>query len=345
MPWGAKVTWPRALRQVHERARSATLVPMAVDLVDVFSVARTVAHGGIPFGTPWWQAWSFEPELLLPVGILGYWYWRGLQQWSQRSRDHGPWRIASYYAGLLLVVLSDVSPLGGLGKHHFSFHMVQHELVMMVAIPLILLGAPTTPVLRGMPRWLREQTVEPALRAPGLRAIWGFLTHPIVAGVIFNAALFAWHLIPGWYAHALHNEVIHDLQHISFAFAALLVWWNIIDPKPLRARMSYPVRMAYLIVVGVPKHVLAAFLTLADTQFYREPYEIEGAYFQSLSIADDQVIGGMIMWVPSQILMVIVAGIIFFIWYQKQHAKDLAEQAAFEAQLHASRNEAARPAP
>ena len=195
-----------------------------------------------------------------------------------------------------------------------------------------------------MPRWLRDRTVEPALQGGGLRAIYRFLTHPIVAAAIFTATLYAWHLIPGWYARALHNEVIHDLQHISFAFAALLFWWNIIDPKPLRARMSYPVRMGYLLVAGTPKHLLAAFLTLAATQFYRAPYEIEGPYFESISIEQDQVIGGLIMWVPSQLLMVIVAGIIFFVWYQKQHAKDLAEQAAFEAELHASRGEGAQPA-
>lgn len=317
---------------------------MAIDPVAGLDVGRTILHGGIPFGTPWWQAWSFEPELLIPVGIVGYWYARGLQRWQERSREHPAWRVASYYAGLLLVVLSQMSPLGGLATHHFSFHMIQHEVVMMLAIPLILLGAPTTPVLRGMPRWLRTQTVEPALQGEGLRAIYRFFTHPIIAGAVFTATLYAWHLIPGWYARALHNEVIHDLQHISFAFAALLFWWNIIDPKPLRAVMSYPVRMAYLIVAGTPKHLLAAFLTLADTQFYRAPYEVEGAYFQALSIEQDQVLGGIIMWVPSQLLMVIVAGIVFFVWYRKQNAKDLAEQAAFEAELRASRGESPQPA-
>ncbi|MEE8337407.1 MAG: cytochrome c oxidase assembly protein, partial [Dehalococcoidia bacterium] len=125
------------------------------------------AHGAEP-DVVWWQAWNFDPEIVIPVVLAGLLYVDGLGRWRNRSRPHARWRVASYFGGLALLLLALESPLDTLGAHHFSFHMVQHEVLLMLAIPMILLGAPTTPSLLGMPRRLRMGVVR---RLAGMEAV------------------------------------------------------------------------------------------------------------------------------------------------------------------------------
>src|SRR5690606_7341817 len=106
-------------------------------------------HGAIGADEAVWTAWSFDPEFLLPIGFAVFFYLRGLRRWDDRSREHPRWRTGLYLTGVAVLVLSLQSPIDRLGEHHFSMHMVQHLLSMSVAVPLILLGAPTTPSLRG----------------------------------------------------------------------------------------------------------------------------------------------------------------------------------------------------
>jgi putative membrane protein len=281
------------------------------------SVLRLLTESAPAHGSPeavdvWWQAWNFELTILIPVAIAALFYLHGLSRWKDRSRLHSRWRTASYFSGLLLLVLALESPLDYLSEHHFTFHMVQHELLMMVAVPLTLLGAPTTPSLLGMPRWLRMGVVRRVVGQALVRALLRFVTHPLVAVIVLTVLMYAWHLAPGWYDGALRNEWIHALQHGSFILAALLFWWNVIDPMPLRARMSYPLRMVYLLVGSTPKHFLAALIAFGDEPLYDVYAEVERVV--DMSLLTDQAFGGMLMWAPSQMMHLAAIGILFFIW-------------------------------
>ena len=234
------------------------------------------------------------------------------------------------------------SPVDRLGAHHFTFHMFQHELVLMLAAPLILFGAPTTPVLRGMPRWLRLGVVRPLAGSGVVRRLYRLLTHPLVAVVLLTTVLWSWHLTPGWYDAALRDDVVHDIQHISYAVAGVLFWWNVIDPAPLRARMAYPLRMVYLVAGSTPKHFLAALLTFASEPLYDAYAQVEPVV--ALSLRDDQAIGGLIMWAPSQMMHLVAIAAVFFVW---AHRSEREEQKREEERLRlapASRGEGASSA-
>ena len=261
-----------------------------------------------------WGAWNVDPQLLVPLGLAALWYARGLSRWPERSREHPRWRTALFYAGLLTLLLAIESPLDAAAEHHLTFHMVQHELLLLIAPPLILLGAPTTPLLRGLPRELRIGVVGGLARRRAVRRGWGVLTHPLLAGGLFTSVLWLWHLAPGWYEAALTSEWIHELQHASFVAAGFLVWWNLIDPAPLRARLGHLPRILFLLAVGVPKHILGALLTFAPEPFYGY---YEGRQLIDISLATDQQIGGLIMWAPSQLFMLGIAAAIFAVWYGK----------------------------
>ena len=299
--------------------------------------AATPVHDAVGEGV-WWSTWSIDPELLAPVALAAFFYARGLARWRDRSREHASWRVVSYYAGLSVLVLAIESPIDRLGAHHFTFHMLQHELLLMVAAPLILLGAPTTPALLGMPRRLRLRAVRPLAKRRSVRQLYRLATHPAVAASMLTAMLWTWHLAPGWYDAALRDDVVHDVQHISYVVAGMLFWWGVIDPAPLRARMPYPLRMVYLLVAGTPKHLLAALLTFASGPLYDVYVAVEPMV--GLTPEADQSIGGLIMWAPSQMMHLLAIAIVFFVWAHKSEL-DQQRSDAEQLRLDAARSEGA----
>jgi putative membrane protein len=296
---------------------------MITPLPQALSSVALPAHDAIAPGQDVWTAWNFDPLFLLIAGTAAFFYFRGLARWRERSREHAWWRTACYVTGLALLLLAIVSPLDALAEHHFSLHMLQHEVVMMWAIPLILLGAPTTPSLRGMPRWLRLGIVRPLARRTEVRTAYRLVTHPAVAVAALAAVLWSWHLMPGWYEAAVRHWWLHDVQHISFAAAAFLFWWNVIDPRPLRSRIPYIPRMLYIFAAGVPKHFLAAFVTFAGTPFYQG--YVDARPILALTPTEDQQLAGLLMWVPSVMMHLVAMGIVFAVWARKaeQRQRDL----------------------
>lgn len=307
-----------------------------VDLARLPAVLEWPSHDVINEGTDWWRAWSVDPQFLLPLALLGFWYARGLRRWPQRTRAHAPWRTVSYYVGLAVLALAVESPLDRLGEHHFSMHMVQHNIVMMIVPPLILLGAPTTPVLRGMPGWLRRGVVRPLAGNPLVRRGCRALTFPIIPMVLFTVSQWAWHLMPGWYDAALNNDALHNLQHASFLAVAMLFWWNIIDPRPLHSRIPLPARVLYFYGAMVPKHILAAFITFADAPFY-PTYERVTRFLPGTPLEDQQM-AGLLMWVPfGELINLITAGAILGFWFRRGAAEQRAREQAEDARQAALR--------
>lgn len=299
-------------------ASGATLGNMAIQLPPIDP--RFILHGESHLG-PWYEDWSFDLGVVIPAAILVLLYARGLDRWIERTRPHSLWRSLSFFGGVAIAVLAVESPLDGLAERHFAFHMIQHEVLMMVAVPMILLGAPTTPVLLGLPRVLRRGVVAPLARQSGVRAFYRGLTHPVTALLISTAIVFAWHLVPGWYVAALRDETLHAVQHATFGLAAALGWWVVIDPRPLHARLAYPPRIAFLLAASTPKAFIAAYIAFAETPLYVEWYAtVEPAF--AISLAQDQILAGMLMWLPSQLLYLLAMAVTFFVWHAAAESGD-----------------------
>lgn len=268
-------------------------------------------HGGIE--GDWWAAWNFDPQVLVPAAVLTYWYITGARGLSPKR--HPRWRSALFITGLAVVLLAMESPVDRMGEHHFSFHMIQHELFVLVGVPLMLLGAPLVPVLRGMPRGLRRPLTRLFFRSHAFRLVGRALTFPPFAIAQLVLVLYVWHFAPGWFDAALRNDAIHDVQHASFIAAAVIFWWNVIDPAPLHSRLGYGVRMLYIPPAMAARVLLSAILTFSTRPLY-------GTYadttrFIPLDPLKDQQLGGLIMWVPGELLNLIAIGIIFAVWWHK----------------------------
>lgn len=251
-----------------------------------------------------WRAWTFEPVTIALLAISGWMYARGLTRlWHAAGRGRGVrQRDALMFAGgWLLLALGLLSPLHALGGVLFSAHMAQHELLMTVATPLLVIGTPLIPFVWALsPRWRRitgQWTAAQAFAGP-----WRALTHPASAFLLHAAAIWLWHL-PSLYDATVTSEAMHAAQHASFVATALLFWWVVLRPSPARDRTAAAIALLF----GTVMHTgaLGAVLTLSSRLLYTVYASTTGPW--GLTPIEDQQVGGLIMWVPGGIAYVIAA--------------------------------------
>ena len=283
------------------------------------------AHGGVDPGDNVWLAWNTENPLpTLFLFAAAYLYVNGLGKWDRPSHPVTAWHKASFFSGLLVLFLALQSPIDPLAEHYFSVHQVQHLMIRMIGPMLVLLGAPLTPMLRGLPLWVLQGGVRTLVRQSWVRRAYYRLTNPVLAVGIFLGALYLWQ-VPFMHNPAVRNDFIHELMHISMLFSGFLFWWLVIDPKPHRSRMHYGLRVLYLGLIVLPNTVLGAAITFSRGVMYQAYGEFPQPI--PLDAIIDQQIGGLLLWVVGDMMSIIAAGIVMVMWYQQEQEKDRLEAA------------------
>lgn len=250
-----------------------------------------------------WQSWSLDPWILGAFVLAGAIYFRGWRKLHRRNPKLFPFhRLLCYWTGITTVALALVSPLDVFASLLLQVHMVQHLLLMMIAPPLIWLGAPMLPMLKGLPGPIRRQWVLPYVRSIWVRLLFQFLTHPLVALILFTLVTWVWH-IPWFYDRALRNPTWHQAEHFSFLASSLLFWYPLVQPYPSRPQCSRWVLLPYLAFAWIQSGALAALLAFTDRVWY--PYYEEVPRLWGVSALWDQQSAGVIMWVPGSIVMLI----------------------------------------
>ncbi len=258
-------------------------------------------------------SWTFRPEPTVAVVVAGLVYLRG---WLAVRRlapaRFEPWRLACFGAGLFTILFAICSPLDAFSPFLLSVHMVQHLLLMMVAPPLLQLGAPFLPLLSGLPRWLTRDVVGPVLSLPTVKRLGHLITHPVVCWLAYVAGTLIWHL-PPIYEVTLHSSNWHEAEHAWFLLTGLLFWWPVIQPWPSRPRWPRWAAIPYLLIADFANTGLSAFLS-----FYDQPlYPSYGAVprLGDISAVSDQNLAGAIMWVPGSLAFLIPAGLIAYQYF------------------------------
>jgi putative membrane protein len=196
---------------------------LALALGAALTAAPALAHGvGPPRVEP---TWSFEPWIVAPLALAGASYGVGFIRLRARSGQGRPERdrLAGLFAlGWLFLAGAVVSPLHALGERSFTAHMVEHELLMLVAAPLLVLSRPLSTMIWALPAGGRK-ALGGAATSRGLQGLWRNLTTPWSATALQAAALWLWHL-PMLFDRALASDGWHIAQHLSFLVSALLFW-------------------------------------------------------------------------------------------------------------------------
>jgi cytochrome c oxidase assembly factor CtaG/ferredoxin len=254
------------------------------------------------------SSWEFNPWVLLPTLILGIIYARGWRQLHRRAPHRfGFPRLTAFYAGLITILCALLSPLDAFAGWLLTVHMIQHLLLMMVAPPLILYGAPYLPLLSGLPRQFLIDGVGPFLASRALRKAGRFLAHPAFCWSVFISTNIAWHL-PVMYELALRSPTWHRVEHFSFLSTALLFWWPVIQPHPWVARAPRWTVIPYLFLADFQNTALAAFLVFYERVLY-PTYETVPR-ITSLTPLEDQAAAGALMWVAGSIFFLVPVGLI-----------------------------------
>jgi cytochrome c oxidase assembly factor CtaG len=228
------------------------------------------------------------------------------------------WRTALFFLGLAALLAALASPIDSNASVSFTVHMVQHMLLTVVAPPLLMLGAPIRPLLRGLPAVVRAAVVRPLARAHAVRALVHLLRHPLVAAALYVGGLYAWH-VPGPYDAALADARVHVLEHVWFFFSALLFWGVVIDPEPFRATLGYGARLPYLLVMGAAQNtVLGGILAFTTRPLYTAYAGLSDTGLFGFDQVTDQRVGGAIMWVAGDFVFLAAASFAFFLWLAEE---------------------------
>ena len=272
--------------------------------------------------------WTFDLWITLPLLLSAALYAAGVTRlWNHA----GIWRgihgrqLGCYIAGWLVLVFALVSPVHRWGTGLFSIHMVEHELVMAVAAPLLALGRPGTAFAWALGSHWRRGWPK-ALRRSGLRSVGTRLTRPVAATSLHGLAIWVWH-VPALFDAAVSDVGVHRLQHVSFLGTGLLFWWTLVRHR------NAGIATAHLFATMLHTSILGAIVALAPRVLYH--LQSERAADWGMTPLQDQQLAGLLMWVPAGLVYAGAALLFFALWVRRSgNAKPAAVNVGF---CHAAR--------
>lgn len=251
------------------------------------------------------RSWSLPPVVTIAVVLSAIVYLRGWRIVRRAEPSLLPfWRAAAFLSGLCSVWIALASPIDALNEFLLTSHMLQHMLLMMVAPPLILLGAPLVPIVRGLPGVVARKCAGAFLNWPVAARTGRTLANPVSGALAMSLVMFAWH-IPSLYELALRSEFWHEVEHASFFLCSMMFWWPVVLPWPSHGRWPRWATVPYLLVADLQNTALSAILAFSDRVLYRSYSEAPRLF--GVSALQDQVAAGAFMWVAGSLAFILPA--------------------------------------
>jgi putative membrane protein len=234
-----------------------------------------------------------------------------MRGWSELRRvmpsRFTPSRLACFLSGIAALEIALASPIDTFDPFLLTDHMIQHMFLMVIVPPLVLLGDPLIPLLRGLPRSIARDVLGPFLSWPSLGRLGVLLIDPPVALLLLSLAMVGWHL-PAAYELALRSPGWHEVEHACFLVASLLFWWPVIQPWPSRPHWPAWAMPVYLLLGDFVNSVISAFLAFSERVLY--PSYLAVPRLGGISAQNDQVAAGAVMWAIGSFAFLIPAAII-----------------------------------
>ena len=266
--------------------------------------SAAIAHAGHAHAssTP---GWTLDPLVTLPLLLVLAIFLAG--RWRLRQRSKLPRsRTWLFLGGWLVLALSLVSPLHEGGERSFTLHMIEHELIMLVATFLLAAASAGGTLAWGLPAPLRR-ALGGSWKAP-LSSLWRRLTQPVTATIVQALAMWAWHA-PALFNRALISQGWHVAQHLSFILASLFFWRAMLDVRRGSALLS----ALLLFLTSLVEGVLGALMALSSSPWY-PAYAAMGVSGIGLDPASDQQLAGLLMWIPGGLVHGAAALVLLYHW-------------------------------
>lgn len=267
-------------------------------------------------GGPAASQWTWPPFVILPLLLIAILYGAGVARMRPPVANvRALVRAILWFAlGWISLVVALDSPLHELGEQLFWVHMTQHEILMLISAPMLLLGRPVVTLLWALtPPWRKRATKLAGLQP--LRTVRAMVSAPLSAWLLSALALWIWH-VPWLFDRTLRSDWIHAAQHTTFFVSALLFWWPLVNRTP---GLGYGGALAYVFTTALHTSVLGALLTFAPRPWYSSYITTAPAWH--LTALEDQQLGGLIMWIPAGTLLLIVALVLLVKWLQESQTR------------------------
>jgi putative membrane protein len=265
--------------------------------------------------------WEFSPFALLVLAAVitaGVWYVRAEWALSLRGRRWSGKRTLSFLVGLVAIDVALQSPVASFTMTYFQAHMVQHLLLMVVAPPLLAMGAPMTLALQTSGRTTKVRLLK-VLNSRAVRV----LTHPGLVAFLYYVSMFAFFLTAAL-GFAMDHMWVMDLVNLAFLFSATLFWWPIVglDPIP-HWQLGHGLRITSLLI-GVPLESFLALALLSTTRPAASMYTVASTHA-----------GAGILWVGAELFTFLALIPVFVQWVQFEERKGARIDAQLDAELAA----------
>ncbi len=261
---------------------------------------------------------SFDPGAALALAAAEVLYLRAWRVLSLRGYEVPHGQLAAWHAGWLAMAAALMSPIGAFNDQLLIAHMGEHLMLADLGAPLLLVGI-RSPVYAFL---IPAPALRRLARLHRLRAMFRWLRQPLVAIPLWILILYGWHFT-FLFENAIRHDWVHLLQHQSFIFGSLLVWWSVIEPKRRRAGGDLW-KVPYLIGTRLPGMLLGMGFIVMGSVAYPDPYAVTAPTHGLSAITDQEVAGGMMMATD---LVVMLFALMFF-FYRSAQDHDRAEAAA-----------------
>jgi len=266
------------------------------------------------------SAWDFSSPPAVLILMLAALYIVGSARLAMRTTSNtGFWgNFAAGLTGFALLAFALAGPLDVYAADLFAMHTTQHIVIAMFAAPLLLIARPMPAYIWAFPRPIRTGAGTALTEAAIVIRVLRALTRPAVALPLFLGSLYLWH-IPAAYNASLENEWLHLVMHFTMFAPAVFFWWPIIGPPPIRTPLSYPQRIVFLLLAVTPSALLAAVITLSNSVIFGAHLDNPGHF--GWSPAEDQRVGGLLMWIPGNFVFLSIMTVLFFKWFAEEERK------------------------
>lgn len=269
--------------------------------------------GGVADVRPDWNEWTWTPGIVIPLIVTAILYAGGVWRMMRQPRRAGLTfkQPLSFAIGWISLSLALLSPVHELGEQLFWVHMAQHEILILLCAPFLVLGRPLWISLWSLPFPARK-SVGRLVKGTAFAASWGAITAPACTWILHAAALWIWH-IPVLFDATLTSPAIHAAQHISFLGTGLLFWWTVLQDHG--GKLGYGIGSLYVFTTAIYTSLLGALLTFSQHSWYA-PYA-QTARAWHLTGLEDQQLGGLIMWVPGGTVLLAVTLVMMTKWLRE----------------------------
>lgn len=256
----------------------------------------------------WLVPWEFSPTAIIVIAATAVLYVRG-------CRRHGPgfWRALAFWVGLALMYVMLQTHFDYYAEREFFMHRIQHLVLHHLGPFLVILASPGTTLRAGMPRRVRTGVWRPLLHSLPMRLLLDVLLNPWIASILFFGVILFW-LYPPIHFIAMLDWRLYRVMNWSVTVDGLLFWWLVLDHRPSPpARLAAGWRVLVPLFVALPQIIAGAYMTFTRSELY-PIYDLCGRAFNDISSMESQHLGGVILWVPSAMMMALGAALALRHW-------------------------------